>query len=64
MGFNEKWINLIMNCINTVSYSVLINGVVHGYITLTRGLHQGDPVSLILISSSFKRLNKINFGSR
>ena len=27
MGFNEKWISLIMNCITIVSYSVLINGV-------------------------------------
>ena len=26
MGFNEKWINLIMLCIKTVTYSILING--------------------------------------
>ena len=58
MGFNEKWINLIMNCINTVSYSVLINGVVHGYITLTRGLHQGDPVSLYLFLLVLKGLTR------
>ena len=45
MGFNEKWISLIMNCITTVSYSVLINGVAHGCITPTRGLRQGDPIS-------------------
>ena len=34
MGFNEKWISLIMNCITTVSYSVLINGVAQDCITL------------------------------
>ena len=26
MEFNEKWINLIMLCIKTVTYSILING--------------------------------------
>ena len=58
MGFNEKWINLIMNCINTVSYSVLINGVAHGYITLTRSLRQGDPVSLYLFLLVLKGLTR------
>ena len=27
LGFHEKWINTIMSCITTVTYSVLINGV-------------------------------------
>ena len=38
LGFHEKWICLIMRCITTVSYSMLINGVVHGNIILSRGL--------------------------
>lgn len=25
LGFNEKWINLIMHCAKTVKFSVLIN---------------------------------------
>ena len=59
MGFNEKWINLIMNCITIVTYFVLINGVAHGYITPTRGLHQGDPISpylFLLVSEGFTGL--------
>ena len=48
MGFNTRWINWVMLCITTVSYSVIINGVVWGNITPTRGLCQGDPFSLSL----------------
>ena len=45
MVFHKKWINLIMHCITTVSYSVLINGVAYGSIIPTKGLRQGDPIS-------------------
>ena len=43
MDFHERWISLVMHCISTISYSVLINGVAYGSIIPTRGLHQGDP---------------------
>ena len=26
MGFHERWISLIMECISTITYSLLING--------------------------------------
>lgn len=32
LGFPVKWVNLIMNCISTTSFSVLINGVPKGVI--------------------------------
>ena len=44
MGFHDKWISLIMMCVTTVSYSVLINSDPKGKITPSRGLRQGDPI--------------------
>jgi hypothetical protein len=38
MGFHPKWVSLMMECISTVSYSILVNGEPHGYIQPSRGL--------------------------
>ena len=48
MGFAEAWVKLMMMCISTTTYSVLINGEPQGHITPTRGLRQGNPLSLYL----------------
>ena len=45
MGFHEKWISLMMMCVITLSYSILINGEPKGKIILSRGLRQGDLIS-------------------
>ena len=45
LGFAERCISLLMECICTVQYSVLIDGVPKGYINPTRGIRQGDPLS-------------------
>ena len=45
MGFQNRWVKLMMACITTASYSVLINGEPHSHITPSRGLRQEDPLS-------------------
>lgn len=43
MGFNNRWVGLIMTCIKIVTYSVMVNGEPKGLINPMRGLRQGDP---------------------
>ena len=45
LGFNQHWVRLIMRCVETVSYSILINGDPQDSFFPTRGLKQGDPLS-------------------
>jgi ribonuclease HI len=45
MGFEEGWIKLVMMCISSVKYSVIVNGDPCGQITPSRGIRQGDPIS-------------------
>ena len=45
LGLGERIVSLIMSCIRSVSYSMILNGQTVGYIKPSRGLRQGDPLS-------------------
>lgn len=45
LGFGERWIGLVMQCVQTVKYSLIINGEPQSQFQPSRGLRQGDPLS-------------------
>uniref|UniRef100_A0A2N9J5V1 Reverse transcriptase domain-containing protein n=1 Tax=Fagus sylvatica TaxID=28930 RepID=A0A2N9J5V1_FAGSY len=47
MGFGFRWRTWIRTCISTVRFSIMVNGLSSGFFGSSRGLRQGDPLSLL-----------------
>ena len=61
LGFPVDWIERVMSCVTTPSFSILINGKPHGMIHPSKGIHQGDPLSpylFLLCAEGFTALLK------
>ncbi|XP_022003115.1 uncharacterized protein LOC110900536 [Helianthus annuus] len=51
-GFHRKMVEWIMVCVSTASFSICVNGTVHGFFMGKRGLRQGDPSFIINAKNS------------
>lgn len=58
-GFPSKFIRMVKACISSASFSVLVNGSSFGLFQSSRGLRQGDPLSLTLFSIFINLLSRM-----
>ena len=45
LGFDRRWVQLAMETVTMASYSVFVNREPKGFISQSRGIRQGDPLS-------------------
>ncbi|XP_031090896.1 uncharacterized protein LOC115995891 [Ipomoea triloba] len=57
LGFSERWVDLVMLCVTTISYNFLVNGENIGQVIPSRGIRQGDPLSPYLFIICTERLS-------
>ena len=56
LGLDWRWVQLAIETIDIATYSVLINGELKGFVTLSWGIKQGNPLSPYLFLLCAERL--------
>lgn len=59
LGFSNEWVNLIMNCITTIFYLVIINRAPKGLIHSEKRLGQGSHISSYLFILCVKAFSNL-----
>lgn len=59
IGFGERWINWIQECLSSTWFSILINRTLRGFFPASRGLRQGEPLSPFLFLIEGEAFNQM-----
>jgi hypothetical protein len=59
LGFSSQWVKLVMTCIRSVSYAIVVNGQPTRRIIPSRGIRQMDPLSPYLFLLCAEALNSL-----